>query len=844
MEDTDAEKENSVHSAATDGQPSASNSVSTAHSAADNFYGDTHALDTLSQAADMAGATFHQSPLELRHTPQSIIGSTHPHDYITPSELSGFGNTFSSAAGQTPSSSANIASNAPNDWSFVDNSLPPWDPMDYELNNIADWTTLDFNYPDPFLFTPNSFDIFSYNNSIPILRQNAGYSKPEGPNFSALGPEQPFGQILNSRSGTSKIFPESRHLPLPSRTAASPVSIQSTPGIPSFLSSSRPPSRREQSKTPTRTALEDAKDEQTLQNNGAWPTNWVPTKRDGLMGFPDMSNTPDDVFEAENFAHVEPLSQDVYQDIVKCFRSVSSDQDLFKKFRESKLPPLAAFDCFIQLYFEFFQPSYPILHQATFIPSNTNFVLILALASIGCRYSRSKEAKGCALPLVELTRRAVVQAIEADNSIARQTWLTLAQLLNNFSMLYSGDKRFLEVAQAHWGALLVQTRRNRSLKEPVRPMILDLAPLSGAALEAKWMQWRDEETRTRLGYLVWGLDSQLAMSFDISSSMALTELQRKLPVREDIWEATTAEAWKPLYLKYQGQVPDIHTALCDLKDNHHISPAIGDLARILITQAIFFTGWNLRCVFKNPLLTALDESPRRWKLQDQWRQMLDQLAAHPMLADESSSMAATVRCQTHHVTLLIYAPLTELLAFAGAEVGSASDRRDVLQAKLLAWLREDEGRAARRAVLHAAVLFTFVRLRSKAAFFEPFALLLATLTLWVYVQLRSALDAEGEGSAHQQQQPQQQHQPEQQRKTVRLDKPKDEQAVRLWVEEGAELRGHISDVGNITAPGGGQRLLQVACRTLMGLESWPLSQGFARVLTILGGKSGLGDKHG
>lgn len=100
--------------------------------------------------------------------------------------------------------------------------------------------------------------------------------------------------------------------------------------------------------------------------------------------------------------------------------------------------------------------------------------------------------------------------IETDNSRVRETWLTQAQLLNNLSMLYSGDKRFLEVAQAHWGSFIVQTRRNHSLKEPVRPTSLDLMPLSGSDLEAKWHQWRHEEARTRLGYMVWVCHTKLS----------------------------------------------------------------------------------------------------------------------------------------------------------------------------------------------------------------------------------------------------------------------------------------------------------------------------------------------
>ena len=331
------------------------------------------------------------------------------------------------------------------------------------------------------------------------------------------------------------------------------------------------------------------------------------------------------------------------------------------------------------------------------------------------------------------------------------------------------------------------------------------------------------------------------MFFDINSSMDMSELQRRLPAREDIWEAPTSKAWKPLYIKYQGQVPDLHAALRDLKDGRGVSQAVGDLARILIVQAVFATTWIVRRAFNNPLiqqLSPLAEAPRRWHLQNQWRSMLDTLAAHPLMADESSPMASTVRCQSHHVTLLVYAPLTELLAFAGAEV-SSSGKKEVIHQKLLAWIQDDNGRVARRAVLSASFIFNFIHTNSRSAFFEPFALLISTLTIWVYIQLKPMLDANMQAQLRRASISERDKQ-----KTVRLDMPKDEQVVQTWVDDGADLRGIISDVGNIASLGAGQRLLQVACRKLMGMEAWPLSQGFARVLSILSGKSTPVDKPG
>ncbi|KAL9094464.1 MAG: hypothetical protein Q9165_003314 [Trypethelium subeluteriae] len=860
MEDTEIEPENDIEPAGSEDQDQTNSSVSGSndHASNENLYMDTHALDALSQAAGIATSEFRQSNLELRQAPQGSIAPNYTQGQAIAPAFNRLPSTYPSASGQLSPPPSNIAQNATESWPVYNSNFSPMEPIDYDTNwdqvaDIGEWTTLDFSYPDPMQLSSTGFDMFSYNAPVPAWTPNTSYVQLDGPHWPTEKYDALSAQTLNSTSVLPRVPADFGQSSLQSQNLSSSESFNTPVATPKSGPQSLPPSRNTPHNTSSNVALDDARQEQMLKNSGPWPTHWNPSKPDNLMGFPSMEQTPPDVFEAENFAHVESLGRKVYDDICRCFNTVSSNQSLFKRFRDSDLPPLPAFDCFIQLYFEYFQPMYPLLHQPTFNPSNAHFVLILAVTSIGCRYSRSKEARKCAIPLSELTRRALLQTLEMDNSNARQTWYTQAQLLNNLSMLYSGDKRFLEVAQAEWGALIVQTRRNNSLKEPVRPINPDLEPLSGAELDNKWMQWRNEEARTRLAYVVWGLDSQLCMFFDINSSMDLIELQRKLPIREDVWEAPTAEAWRPLYLKYQFQIPDMHTALSDLNSKRGISSAVGDLARIQIGQGIFATIWDARRAFKNPLiqhLSPLAEPRRRWQLLDEWRRMLETLAAHPLIAEESSPMASTVRNHTHHVTLLIYAPLTELLAYAGAEV-SSSDKKEVIHQKLVSWLHDDDGRIARRAVLHAAIVFTFVRsatggigatANKKSNFFEPFALLISTLTLWVYVQLQPTLvDAAGQarirrGSTAGGVDGGERAWEEKQR-TVRLDRAKEEAVVNLWVEEGADLRGHISDVGNITGPGAGQRLLSVACRTLVGMEAWPLSQGFAKVLSILGGKS-------
>lgn len=61
---------------------------------------------------------------------------------------------------------------------------------------------------------------------------------------------------------------------------------------------------------------------------------------------------------------------------------------------------------FVDLYFERFHSTFPILHQATFSQENTSAVLLLAVAAVGATYA-DREFRPLAVALSELVRRIV-----------------------------------------------------------------------------------------------------------------------------------------------------------------------------------------------------------------------------------------------------------------------------------------------------------------------------------------------------------------------------------------------------------------------------------------------------
>lgn len=142
-----------------------------------------------------------------------------------------------------------------------------------------------------------------------------------------------------------------------------------------------------------------------------WPVAWDPDGTESLIRFPDMSAVHVEILETEDFGHVQPLTQRTYSEIYGCMKRVGGDGCYFRPFINGNLPPRQALNCFIQLYFEYFHPIFPIIHKATFNPSDAAWRLVLAVATVGCRYSRAPYARHGADALQELLRRSMNEAV-------------------------------------------------------------------------------------------------------------------------------------------------------------------------------------------------------------------------------------------------------------------------------------------------------------------------------------------------------------------------------------------------------------------------------------------------
>jgi hypothetical protein len=318
--------------------------------------------------------------------------------------------------------------------------------------------------------------------------------------------------------------------------------------------------------------------------------------------------------------------------------------------------------------------------------------------------------------------------------------------------------------------------------------------------------------------------------------MRLSEMQQALPCPDVVWNASSAGEWKSVFLQNQKDSQSspltIHSVLHDLINHDIVSPGVGELGHLALVHAIHETTFEMRIALKNPLFRGLsgaspflDENKfqnwqvRAGKLLELLSPLGESINSQPsgIYSWQSRQYIST---SAHHVSLLVFSPIEDLLNFAGSEFNSR-EKRDV-EERLLDWVADDNGRTARRAVLHACIIFASIRSRSCYNFHEPIAFLVATLTIWTYNHLTTA-QFSGSQSSRQ--------------TTLRLDVSWNQDTAELWMDgEPEDTQGYLTGVGNINDQSSGKRLLQVAHETLLGLPAWGLSQGFAQFLDKLKGQ--------
>ncbi|KAF3041433.1 hypothetical protein E8E11_006407 [Didymella keratinophila] len=312
---------------------------------------------------------------------------------------------------------------------------------------------------------------------------------------------------------------------------------------------------------------------------------------DAPLHFPDIDPASIMDAELENFAHVQPLPIEKVQAIIQLAEEVQREPH-HPPFTNLIIPPQPILNAWVQLYFEYFHPVFPVLHKPTFLLPEVDPLLVLCVAGIGAQFSNLRNARGFAQSIHELVRRRASFQCEKQNQLGRIVWMTQVIMLNNLAMSHSGDRRELEIAEI-LQAVSIALARRKGVFEDVLPH--DQIAKLQLPHEQAWRLWAVDEERRRTGFAVWLLDYSYPTDLTVA---ALRQIYRRLDDRE---LAAVAQKWKECSAHGRTTVYYAARLLETIRNNHATHYAMP----IYLLRAVL-TLWLYARLFDESSLTGFD----------------------------------------------------------------------------------------------------------------------------------------------------------------------------------------------------------------------------------------------
>ncbi|KAH7029777.1 fungal-specific transcription factor domain-containing protein [Microdochium trichocladiopsis] len=568
--------------------------------------------------------------------------------------------------------------------------------------------------------------------------------------------------------------------------------------------------------------------------------------------------------ELENFCHVESVSPEGYDDLNLWARMVDTTWVRRSGSPESSdslvLPPAATLTAFIQLYFEKFHETMPIIHRPTFNPNTAPSLLVLAVANIGRRFSRLAETSSQVVGLENWVYNAVkrhTKIFETSESIP--LWLAQAVLLSHMATSFSDDRTAVERSHMTRGVLDVVLRKLEQSRTAAEVRLLDVAEGPDDE-QGLWAAWTHYEAIRRTAYGLWLFDSQCCLLFDLTPAVPTEALDIPLPCHEKLWEKSSAASWELQWTGSTKQLPTLREELQSFYDCKPVGGHIGACSFMIILFGFFRDLLVLRQIESHGLLGVINMHGKHVTRRETCSSSLWKLLDPSKRAGGSWNRANAVTAQFYHIIRVVQEVcLKDLLAFTGWRV-ARSTQAETSQ-RLRTWVSEN-GECARKVVLHAGTIFQQCWSRSTEGYQEPSAILIASIALWVYnsslpycswvaaspTQLQTsrtihrhdeALDSASTLLATSTSLP-----------SIRAESPQteltaqprsvtvclhsggddhDDDYAQDWVRSGRQIRPMVVSVGDINAPGAYLNAVRNSVVFLEAHREWKISQLFASV---------------
>ncbi|KAI9038926.1 uncharacterized protein KD926_010140 [Aspergillus affinis] len=130
------------------------------------------------------------------------------------------------------------------------------------------------------------------------------------------------------------------------------------------------------------------------------------SKKCSCIRFPERLPEDDEVVAAEDFGHTAKIPETTYELLLGFWRTQQCVQ-CKATCQDTSFISQALLNAMIQLYHEHFDPWMPFLHPSVFEDGNVPWILVLAVASVGCQHSDITNSEVYLLGLRGLLQRAL-----------------------------------------------------------------------------------------------------------------------------------------------------------------------------------------------------------------------------------------------------------------------------------------------------------------------------------------------------------------------------------------------------------------------------------------------------
>ncbi|KAL0938109.1 C2H2 type zinc finger domain-containing protein [Colletotrichum truncatum] len=204
------------------------------------------------------------------------------------------------------------------------------------------------------------------------------------------------------------------------------------------------------------------------------------------------------------------------------------------------LPSLAIANVFLGLFFERFYEQSPVLHIPTLETKQLSPALLSIMIAIGATYSHLRQTRRFSILLFYRSHQNLQDLVSRDRRLTRDPQIIYSYALMCYTGLWCGNKGAFEIAEASRGTLVTYIRRL-----PEHHIKASDAAINDT--RKRWRDWALSESRRRLRWYVFMLDSQFPAILNMRGMMSTSEVHNwQVPCEETFWQAPGASEWGKL----------------------------------------------------------------------------------------------------------------------------------------------------------------------------------------------------------------------------------------------------------------------------------------------------------